>query len=136
MLYFTRVSVFAFLAFISFSKSYADEVTGDALQQTQDCLRAGNCETMNTNQGKAADQKALEAVGGDQAKKQELYNISADIMPWLTEQSKGDPGKMQEILLKAQTDPEGFYNSLPADVKSKISSTASSVEASRKPASP
>jgi hypothetical protein len=123
-----------FLGIVSFSNAYADEATGEALQKTQECLRNGTCETMNSKEGKAADDKALNAVGGDQAKKKELYNISADIMPWLTEQAKGDPSKMQEILLKAQTDPEGFFNSLPADVRGKISGTANAVGNDRAPA--
>jgi hypothetical protein len=115
------------------STTFADE-NDDALKKTQDCLRKGNCATINTKEGQAADQKALGAVGGDVSKKQELYNISADIMPVLLQQAGGDPVKMQEILLKAQTDPEGFLKSLPADIRAKISNTARSVAADKAPA--
>ncbi len=99
-----------------------------ALQQTQDCLKNKTCDAAKTEAGKAANQKALEAVAGNVAAQQELYNISADIMPILVQQSGGDPAKMQALMQKAQTDPEGFYKSLPADIQAKIKATASAVE--------
>lgn len=121
----------------TYSGGGADEAGAQnaAMQQTQDCLRNGTCEAGKTKEGQAAQQKALEAVDGDASKARELNNISADIMPVLLQQAGGDPAKMQEILLKAQADPEGFLNSLPPDIRARISNTASSVEANRKPAS-
>jgi hypothetical protein len=107
---------------------YAED-EASALQKTQDCLKNQNCESMKSNAGRSADQKALEAVGGDAAKKQAIYNISADeIMPVLAQQTNGDPEKMQLLLLKAQTDPEGFMNSLPPETQAKIKNIAASVE--------
>jgi hypothetical protein len=41
---------------------------------------------------------------------------------------------MQEIIVKAQTDPEAFLKSLPPDIQAKISNVAKGVEADRKPA--
>jgi len=107
---------------------YADDDMNSAMRQTVDCLRNQNCDPATTGAGKAADLKALEAVGGDAGEKQELYNIAADIMPFLVQQTGGDPGKMQAIMLKAQTDPEGFINSLPAEIQAKIKNAAIAVE--------
>jgi len=111
---------------------YADEAMDSALQQTQDCLRQQNCASANTDAGKAAEQKALEAVGGNADDMQKLYDISADIMPILLQQADGDPAKMQAILQKAQTDPEAFLNSLAPELQTKIKNAAATVEKNRK----
>jgi hypothetical protein len=109
---------------VSFQNGYADDNANSALLKTQDCLRNQTCESINTDAGKAADLKALEAVSGNGGAKQALYNISADIMPILEKQAGGDALKMQEIMLKAQADPVEFLNSLPPDVQTKIKDIA------------
>lgn len=117
-----------FLAMAVFVQNiYADDLTS-ALQQTQDCLRNQNCAAASSEAGKAADRKLLETVGGNARDKQELYNMSADVMAVLFQQSGGDPAKMQVLLQKAQTDPENFLNSLPPDMKAKIGNIASEIE--------
>lgn len=109
---------------------YADDLTS-ALQQTQDCLRNQNCAAATTAAGKEADRKLLEAVGGSAGDKQAMYNLSADVMTVLFQQTGGDPAKMQMLLQKAQTDPESFLNSLPPDMKAKIGNIASEMEKNR-----
>lgn len=117
-----------FLAAVVFVQGiYADDLTS-ALQQTQDCLRNQSCAAASTDAGKEADRKLLEAVGGNASDKQALYNLSADVMAVLFQQSGGDPVKMQALLQKAQTDPESFLNSLPPDMKAKIGNIATEVE--------
>ncbi|MBL6986839.1 MAG: hypothetical protein ISR72_07345 [Methylobacter sp.] len=125
-----KVNLFVLLLVVgmSFQNVYAEDDTGSALQKTQDCLRNQNCDAAKTDAGKAANQKALAAVGGNAENMQELYNISADIMPLLLQQADGDPAKMQAIMLKAQTDPEGFLNSLSPEIQAMITKTASDVE--------
>jgi hypothetical protein len=113
---------------IPFQPVYAEDDISSALQKTQDCLRNQNCDAAQTDAGKAADQKALEAVGGDAGNMQELYDISADIMSILTQQADGDPEKMQAIMQEAQTDPEGFLNSLPSEIQAKIKNAAYAAE--------
>jgi len=98
----------------------ADQDVDSALLSTQDCLRRQNCDSANSPAGKAAHQQALKAVAGDAAKQQALYDLSADILPILVQQSGGDPAKMQAIIMKAQSDPAGFLESLPADIRAKI----------------
>jgi hypothetical protein len=115
----------AFLVFagLLLQNAYAED-SGSPLADTQNCLRNQNCESAQTEAGIAADQHALAAVGGNAANKQEVYDISADIMPYLVQQSGGDPNKMLIIIQKAQADPEGFMNSLPANVQTRIRSAA------------
>jgi hypothetical protein len=114
------LSVSLLLVGLSAHSVYADEHSSSALEQTMNCLQTQTCESGRTSAGQAADQKALEAVGGSAAGKQELYNISADIMPFLVTQTNGDPAKMAEIVQKAQSNPEAFFNALPADIQAKI----------------
>lgn len=125
-----KFNQFLFLLVIglAWQNVYAEDDTVSALQKTQDCLRNQTCDAAKSSAGQAADQKALEAVGGNAANKQELYNISADIMPMLIQQTGGDPEKMQALMLKAQTDPEGFFNSLSPDAQAKIKNIANTVE--------
>ena len=105
----------------------ADQKFDAAVQNTQDCLRSQNCDSTNSVAGKTAQQQALKAVAGDPAKQQALYDLSADILPVLVQQSGGDPAKMQAILMKAQTDPAGFLASLPADIRGKIQTLSTEV---------
>ncbi|TRW92717.1 hypothetical protein [Candidatus Methylobacter oryzae] len=116
---------------ISFQAVYADDEINSALQKTQDCLRNQNCDAAKTDAGRAAEQKTLEIVGGNAANLQELYDISADIMPMLVQQAGGDSAAMQAILMKAQTDPESFLNSLSPEIQSKIKNIANAVEKSK-----
>jgi len=120
--------VFVLAAGMSGQDIYADDAVNSALQKTQDCLRDQNCDAAATDAGKEADQKAWAAMGGNAHDKQELYNISADIMPILVRQAGGDPVKMQNLMLKAQTDPESFLNSLSPDLKEKIKNIANALD--------
>ncbi|MCK9395418.1 MAG: hypothetical protein M0Q44_07495 [Methylobacter sp.] len=119
--------VFLLIVGVFFQNVYADDMSS-ALQKTQECLRNQNCDAAKTEAGMAADQKALEAAGGSAGNKQELYNISAEIMPILLQQTGGDPAKMQAIMLKAQADPESFLNSLSPEIRAKIKNAADAVE--------
>ena len=121
--------IFALLLAIGFSgQVFADDVNATALQDTLNCLRTQTCESASTAEGMAADQRAAQAVNGNSANKQALYDISADIMPILMQQSGGDPNKMLAIMQNAQTNPEGFFNSLPPEIQAKIQSAASAAE--------
>jgi len=121
-----------FLVGISFQQASAEDDMA-ALLKTQECLRNQNCDSANTNEGKSAEQQALDATAGNTNQSQELNNISADIMPFLLQQSAGDPAKMQALMLKAQTDPESFLNSLPPEIQAKIQKVASDIEKNRTP---
>jgi hypothetical protein len=112
---------------LSWQNTYATDELSMALQQTQECLKKQNCDSTLSTAGQAADQKALNAVGGNAANKQELYNLSAEIMPLLVQQTGGDPEKMQALIQKALADPEAFFNSLPADTRAQIKNLANTI---------
>ncbi len=119
--------VAALLLSLSSQNLYADDHADTALTETQNCLRNRNCDAAGTPAGKAADQQALAAVGNNPANRQALYNISADIMPILLQQSAGDPDKMLIIMQQAQSNPEGFFNSLPPEIQDRIKSAAATM---------
>lgn len=125
-----KTNLFAFLLAVgmSFQIAYADDEINAALQKTQECLKNQNCDAAKTTEGQAAAQKATQVVAGSASNQQQLYNIAANIMPFLIEQTGGDPEKMQALLQKAQSDPEGFLNSLPTDIQAQIKSVAKAVE--------
>lgn len=62
------------------------------------------------------DKKALEtdakveALTGSGKNKEEIYDIASKVMEAITVESKGDPEKMQTMLLEAQSNPQAFYN--------------------------
>ena len=118
---------------MSFQHAHADDASL-ALQETQDCLRKQNCGSATTDAGKAADRKVLDALGGDASKKQELYDISADILPILVQQAGGDPAKMLAILEKAQNNPEDFLKLLPLELQNRIKIAATGLVKDQVPA--
>ena len=130
-----KVNLFVSLLIVGlfFQNVYADDISS-ALQKAQDCLRNQSCDPAKTDVGKSADQRALGAVGGNAINKQELYDIAADIMPILVQQAGEDPTKMQAIMLKAQSDPVSFVNSLPsAEIQAKIKKVANAVNKNQAP---
>src|SRR5437764_573202 len=104
-------------AVCSFSLAQAasdQEVNQQATSQTQDLLRDSSQRDKAVQENastRAADQQAAQ-VAGSKANKDEIYSISADIMPSLVQKTNGDPKKMQEILDRAKADPEGFAKTL------------------------
>lgn len=76
---------------------------------------------------KKSDQFVDKVVQGDEKKKDEMYNLSADI---LGNYSTKDPAEMEKILSAATKDPKGFFNSLTPEQKKAVQEMAKSIEAS------
>ncbi len=81
------------------------------------------------------DKKALEtdakveALTGSGKNKEEVYDIAAKVMEAITVESKGDPAKMQQMLLEAQSNPQAFYNKFfSEDDKNRVRNLASDIE--------
>ena len=126
--------VFVLISSFSFSNkaiAQTDQASDKALNDTQDLLRdKSKREELMKKDSKAreADSKVNAVTGGDSVNNQKLYDISADIMPSLMQTVGNDPTKAMELLQKAQTDPEGFYKSLPPEVRAKIRGVAGDIE--------
>lgn len=115
---------------------YKQKQNSEALEKTQTLLR-------DPSQREAAvksDPKAMEidakagALAGTPENKQKMYEISADVMEKLTNETGGDVDKMNKILEAAQKDPKGFYDKM-FDSKSKaaVEKVSSDIEKNQKP---
>ena len=112
------------------------EVNHEALSQAQKVLRSPSDRQEVISRDKKAqqaDQIASEAVGHDPALKNEMYDLSADVLNHVMKMSDGDPAKAQELLMNAMKDPKKFMNSLPAADQAKIRDIANSVEKKKNP---
>ena len=99
-----------------------DTASQKALQETQQLLTDPKIRDQEIKKDQGAikwDGNVNEITGGGQ-KKEEMYQISSDIMSDLTKKTNGDPVKMLEIMEKAKTNPEAFFNSLTPEEQAKI----------------
>ena len=96
---------------------------GNAISNTQNVLTDSKLRTsaINSNEkAKQVDSSINSLVGGDKGTQDEMYLISSDILNSIAGKSD-DPTQLGEILIKAQKDPEAFFNSLSDAQKKKIS---------------
>jgi hypothetical protein len=115
---------------------FAEEQTlnFDALLNTQNLLKDPKLvesQALGTSAAKKADQAAGYTTMGNPTFKKEIYNITADLLPWLIEKTQGDPAKMIEILSEAQRNPaslKALYDSMPATEKAKIKMLSNQLE--------
>lgn len=124
------------VSFMATTVTFADDSDdAAALREAQELMRSESkrAEVIKDNaKAQQADSFALQAVGGDQKLKNDVYNVSADIMGTVKDLAGGDPVKMNELLQKALKDPGAFLKSLPADQQAKIRSIANQTEANKK----
>lgn len=125
-----------FIISLVFYFSYVNaEDVGEALTDTQSLLRdSGRMqgEAVKTPEGRKADQDASVVTLGKPELKQELLNISADLMGWITEAAKGDPEKMQQLMQDAIASPKSFFEKMPAGERAKIKGLSEKIEGARK----
>jgi hypothetical protein len=76
-------------------------------------------------------------VKGNEAQKQQLYELAAKVMQGLAEKSKGDPAAMQEIVSKGTKNPEQFLQeNFTDEQKKQVRELAAEIEKSREPKPP
>ena len=124
------------IAIAAFSQNSFSQVDQSALLESQKILRSSSerQEIISKDQkAQQADQFASQVVGGDPALKNDMYDVSADILNYVMQSSDGDPAKAQELLLKAMKDPKQFLKSLPAAEQEKIRNIANSVDKKKNP---
>ncbi len=125
-----------FLFIFTLSQNTFSQFDQNALNQAQQVLRSPSerQDVISRDQkAQQADQFATQAVGNDPALKNEMYNLSADVLNHVMKMSQGDPAKAQELLMNAMKDPKKFMNSLPAAEQDKVREIANSVEKKKNP---
>jgi hypothetical protein len=123
--------VFFFVLFIA-AHTYGadlDAASSEALGNTEDLLKDRKARekaaSENSDTKKAHD--LVKQTAGDEKNVDEVYGLSSDIFGYLAAKYKGDPAQLQKALFEAQANPEGFYKSLPAEMRDKIRGIASKV---------
>ena len=116
-----------------------DSSQTEALTNTQKLLR----NTKERNKVIAADPKAQEAdakagaLAGSNQNKEEMYDISAELMEKIANDANGDPQKMQDLLKESQKDPQAFYEKYFSDAqKARVRGLANKMEGQRPSLSP
>jgi hypothetical protein len=113
-----------------------EKVNLEALTQTQNLLKDSeqrNAVVKQSEGAKKADEVASTVSIGDANAKNSIYEIAADVMPWLISQTEGDPAKMLLLLENAKKDPKAFFNSLPEVERKKIQNLGNFLESKRAP---
>lgn len=119
--------------FLNVLPALAQDPDVDALVKTQNVLRnaAERQKALGTDAARAADRNADITALGNSANKEEIYSIAADLMPWLLEQSQGDPAKMSQLMQQFQQNPRAFFDRVPASQRARISALADRLERER-----
>lgn len=128
----TKFAIFLSLNLISYI-SFAEELSGidqEALKKTQGIL-TNKAEREKAKQGdealKGVD-RDVESLAGDGANKEAIYKAAAKIMEEMAKEAGGDAIKMQEVISKAQQNPQKFMESLSESNKSAIRGIANDIE--------
>jgi hypothetical protein len=101
----------------------SDDDLQKALKQTQEMLRSSS----QRQEAIAHDPKAKEmddkvgALAGSSGTKDDMYELSAQLMKKVYEESKGDPEAMNRMAAEMQKDPKGAYEKyFNAEQKAKV----------------
>ncbi len=119
-----------------YAQSILDENNSAAITQTQQILiNATQREAaLDTEKARTVDQNVTITSMGNQNLKNDIYGVSSELMPWLSDIGKGDAGSMQKLLQEAQSNPqaiENFYNRMPAAQKEKVKAISKQIETLR-----
>lgn len=112
-----------------------DESTTLATQQTQDLLKNSKARHAAIKENDAAikNDAYIRSKLTSEKDINEAYGVAAELLPWIVEQSGGDPEKMQAMLVDAQKNPEAFYNRMPAAQRAKIKQLSKAIPEPKKP---
>jgi hypothetical protein len=127
-------SILFFSLLFCFQNSLAQNIEDEALIKTQSLLKNASersVEIIKSPDAVNADRNAEVTALGNPAFKQEMYNISSDLLPWLVGLTQGDVSKMSDLLLEAQKNPQAFYERFPAAEKEKIKALSEAIESNR-----
>jgi hypothetical protein len=109
------------------------------LQDTQNLLKSKaerDAYIKKHKNAQEADDKAG-AIAGSGEGKEEIYDMSSQIFEKITQESNGDPAKMQKLLDDAQKNPEAFYNKyFTAEQKARLKKVADKSAAKKAPIAP
>lgn len=117
-----------------------DSASQDALDKTVQTLKdpVQRQESFGKNANyKQGESAANMLVGGNDAQKQQLYEMAAEVLKNLAQKANGDPVRMQEIVSQAQKNPSQFMEQyFSEEQKKQVRDLASQIEKDRQPKPP
>lgn len=105
-----------------------DSASSEALTKTQDVLTDPNARKdalKNDAKAREADSR-VKSIAGD--KSEDVYALASSIFGKLVAEAGGDPLKLQQLIEKAQKNPEAFGSSLSPDDRQKLKELARQLE--------
>ena len=98
------------------------QINQSALMKTNSLLTNKEARAKATSKSQAAFDADVNAraLTGSPDNLEEIYRISADVMKEIVSQTGGDPKKMQDLLMEAQSNPNAFYKKLGMKTKGDI----------------
>jgi hypothetical protein len=110
-----------------------DKASEEALGQTMDLLRTPdkrNDEIKKDPKAKAADAQ-VKSLTGNEANTEKLYELAAQVMQNLVQQSGGDTDKMMKIIEQAEKDPAGFAKTWTPEQQKLLKQLGQDIEKSK-----
>lgn len=136
---FLVVSVFV-AGFWSVAAAEMDNPSQEALEKTVKSMKDPNERAKAFQENpkfKEGEAGADLLVKGNQAQKQQLYELAAKVLEGLAKKSDGDPAKMQEIVSKGSQNPSQFMQeNLSAEQLKQVRELAAEIEKGREPSPP
>lgn len=133
-----RLLLLSFVLIHAHASAELDQYEQKGLQDTQQMLKSPHLRKeaiKGSKEAQAVDQK-VEALAGSGRNKEEIYDIASQVMETIAVESKGDPDKMQKLLMEAQANPQAFYNKyFTAEQKAKVRNLANDIEKTKGKAS-
>ena len=108
------------------------------LVQAQDLLKSEQqrAELIKVdNKARNADGIATITSLGNKDTKNEIYNVSSDLLDWIAKSADGPNGAAEKIK-NYQSDPQAFLRDMPAEQLAKVKAIAESIENQRNARSP
>lgn len=134
-----KISLFLSLVFSFAFNAHAelDKPSQEALEKTMEELKdpAKREQAFKENpKYKEGESGANLLVKGDAAQKQQIYELTAQVLQTLAQKANGDAAQMQDIVSKAQKDPAKFMEEyFSEEQKKQVRELAGQIEKDRQP---
>jgi hypothetical protein len=106
-----------------------DAHSQEALRRTQEMLRNSSMrqKALTTPQAQEADQRARQLMGSAEDT-QALYELSAELIGNLVQETGGDPAKLQTMMMQLTKNPEAFRSKMSPTQYEKLKALAAKIE--------
>jgi hypothetical protein len=109
-----------------------DTIMLKAIDDTKNMMKnpSQRKEMLSTPSASSANSKVEQLVGAENMN--DIYSVSADILPIILKEANGDPAKALQILQQSQRNPAEFLKNLPASEQNKVKAIADKIESDQR----